>query len=274
MKRTVWTPIITILAIALAAAPPLDAANREHQQMMADIRMLQEQSQLLQNALAALTDAVKMVSAKLDEQAGQNRKTAADAKVLIDNLGRDVGIVREKIDDTNVRISTLSQEMDALRLSIPPTQPVAPAGTGTPPSPDQPPVDATPSAAGLSPTRMFETARSDYGAGQFTLAISGFEGFIKSFSKSEQADDARLYIGQSHYSAGNFKEAIAAFDDVIQTYPTSNAVPDAYYKRGLALDRIGQVDRARESFQTVIKNHPDSDAARMAKQALDRMRLR
>ena len=36
------------------AAAPASAANKEHQQMMADIRMLQEQAQLLQNMLVSL----------------------------------------------------------------------------------------------------------------------------------------------------------------------------------------------------------------------------
>ena len=35
---------------------PAAAANKEHQQLMADIRMLQEQSQLLQNMLGSLAD--------------------------------------------------------------------------------------------------------------------------------------------------------------------------------------------------------------------------
>ena len=37
--------------ILLTAASPAFAANKEHQQLMADLRMLQEQAQLLQNLL-------------------------------------------------------------------------------------------------------------------------------------------------------------------------------------------------------------------------------
>ena len=89
---------------------------------MADIRLLQEQSQQLQNLIgslnAALTEALKAVNARLDEQANATRKGLADQKLIIDNLSSDLRIVREKVDDNNVRISSLSQEVDALRQAV------------------------------------------------------------------------------------------------------------------------------------------------------------
>src|SRR5262249_19304591 len=55
-------------AIVLSAAPAR-AANKEHQQLMADLRILQEQSQQLQNMLGTLSDAIKAVNTRLDQQA-------------------------------------------------------------------------------------------------------------------------------------------------------------------------------------------------------------
>ena len=75
------------------------AANKEHQQLMADIRMLQEQSQLLQNLLGTLNESIKAVNTRLDEQTGAMRKTAADQKLQMDNLSGDLRVVREKVDD-------------------------------------------------------------------------------------------------------------------------------------------------------------------------------
>ena len=42
---------LAALVLSLAFTSPATAANKEHQQLMADIRMLQEQAQLLQNML-------------------------------------------------------------------------------------------------------------------------------------------------------------------------------------------------------------------------------
>jgi tol-pal system protein YbgF len=291
------TPLILTLGLSGAMgalATPAHAANREHLQIVADIRMLQEQTQQLQSTLVQLNDALKTLNARLDEQSNQQRKAFADQKLLVDTLTGEVRIVREKIDDTNVRLSSLSQEVDSLRSpqpggGVPMTpQPPAgnegaqpPAGASTEPAGAVPPagappaggsnVAAAPAPVGMSPTRLFEIAQADYAGGQWALAINGFETYLKTFPKTDKADDAQFYIGEAYSLDGKFKEAIGAYDKVINDYPSGDRVPDALYKRGLAYSRLGQNDRARESFEMVMKNFPNSEGSRLAKQVLDRL---
>jgi tol-pal system protein YbgF len=118
---------------------------------------------------------------------------------------------------------------------------------------------------------MYETAFADYTAGQYSLAITGFETFLKAFPKSEMADEAQFYIGETHYVTGRYQDAVAAYNQVIQNYPGSNSVLEAYYKRGLAQERLGEGDAARASWEFLVKNHPESEAGRLAKQNLDRL---
>jgi tol-pal system protein YbgF len=287
-----------LLAAALVA--PVGAANREHQQLMADIRMLQEQNQQMQLTLAQLGEALKAITTRLDAQQDANRKAFADQRLVADALAVDLRVLREKVDDTNVRLSGLAQELDALRVSIP-VQPLtapapveggapvppsgapgaAPLSTGAPAGPETP-VPAVPApattppaapnpAAGLSPQRLWNQAYADYGAGQWALAIAGFETFLRSFPRSEQADKAQRYIGESYLLDGKFQQAVEAYDRVITTYPNGTEVPLAYYKKGLALVRLGQQDRARDAWQTVVTKYADSDAAILARQGLDRI---
>src|SRR5471032_2824288 len=105
-----------VLAFLLTAtfASPASAANKEHQQLMADIRMLQEQSQLLQNLLGTINESIKAVNARIDDQTNAARKAVADQKLQMDNLTGDLRVVREKVDDNNVRIASLTQEIEAL----------------------------------------------------------------------------------------------------------------------------------------------------------------
>src|SRR3954469_1977700 len=107
-----------LVAILCAGAAPARAANKEHQQLMADLRMLQEQTQMLQNLIGSVTDAIKAVNTRLDQQGETNRKAFADQKLVIDNLTNDVRVIREKLDDNNVRIGSLTQELDSLRQSL------------------------------------------------------------------------------------------------------------------------------------------------------------
>lgn len=277
-------------AVLLYVASPAAAQNREHQQMAAELRMLQEQTQQLAITLAAvnqaLAESVKLLNARMDEDANAIRKGFADQKLLIDNMATDVSRIRERANDTNVRIGSLQEELEALRTTVqalqqtavapsvpsPVVDPLAPAGTGTStaPAPLPPPV-APPSTAGLSPTRLYETAQADYFAGQWSSAISGFEAFLRAFPRSEQADDAQLYIGETYFAQNQWSEAIAAYNQLIQSYPGTNSVPVAYYKRGLAQERLGQIEAARASWEAAAKSFPDSDAGRLAKQNLDRL---
>src|SRR5215213_4273354 len=137
------TPLLGGVALAVvSAAAPASAANKEHQQMMAEVRMLQEQNAQLQQSIGTLVDALKAVTAKLDEQAATSRKTSADSRLLVEGLSGELRVVREKIDDTHVRLGSLAQEVDALRNSIPQgpapavaIDPNAPSTSAMPPAP-------------------------------------------------------------------------------------------------------------------------------------------
>ncbi|MEO8679298.1 MAG: tol-pal system protein YbgF [Vicinamibacterales bacterium] len=281
-----FLPGVLAFAWAIALASPAGAQSKREMQMMADIRMLQEQTQQLQQqltaALAALGDNLKAISTRLEEQNTSSRKAMADQKLVVDQFGSDLRIVRERVDETNVRITSLSQEVEALRLAIPqyppPSAPAEPmtalpnaSGVQTPPA-DPPPSPVSPASPAMSPQRLYDTAWADFTAGQWSLCIQGFDTYLKSYSRTDAADDAQWYIGECQYSDGKFAEAIDAFNRVITNYPKGDRVPDAYYKRGLAFDRVGQPDRARESWETLLKQYPDSDLARLAKQNLDRLK--
>jgi tol-pal system protein YbgF len=137
-----------------------------------------------------------------------------------------------------------------------------------PAPPPAPPVNA---AAGMSPQRLYSTAYADFASGQWALAIQGFDAFVRTFPRSEQADDAQFYIGEANVLDGKPQDAVAAYDKVITNYPEGDRVPFALYKRGLVLEGLGQTDRARESYETVIQRFPENEASVLAKQRLDRL---
>ena len=280
---------LTCLALITITCVPVDAADREHERLMADIRMLQEQTLRLHHLIAALEGTLSTLSGRLDAQDADRKRSFADQKLTTENMATGIRVLREKLDETNVRLSSMSQEVEALRISIPrtPPPPVTPLlidpETGLPmnnsatapesPEPAPAVVAADPTAlpAGVSPQRMYDTAWADYTNGQWALAIQGFEAYIKTFPRSELTDDASFYIGQTHYAEGDFDEAIVAFEQVLLNYPDGDIVPEASYKRALALDRLGETERARTAFELVVNNYADHMMATLAQQALDRL---
>jgi len=291
--------IITSSAIWLALstmATPVAAQNREHQQLAAELRMLQEQNQQLSLALAQMTDAIKAVNARLDTNEEFQRRRFADQEVLVKNLSSDLSAIRERTQDTDTRMRSLSDEIDALRktfLSLPaliaaaqpapapldPNDPNAPTGTTPPTTPDGAPPLTTPSpatvlplpsSAGLSPNRIFDTAFSDYTSGQYATAITGFEQVVKAFPTAERADDAQFFIGESLSHLNRLVAAADAYNLVIQKYPGGDQVDMAYYRRGFVEGQMGQTERARATFEEVVKRYPDSQGASLARQRLAR----
>lgn len=244
--------------------------------MMADIRILQEQSQQLQNLIAALNatlgEAIKTVNARIDEQTSVSRKSLADQKLVIDAMANDVRVLREKVDDNSVRVGSLGQELDALRQSVAALNTPRPLADGDSFSPAAP-ADAgapAPGAAsvGASPQKLWDSAMADYYAGQYDLAITGLDAYVKSFPQSPQAPNAALHVGISYSNQGKYDKAVEAYDTVIRTYPKAGVVPDAYTRKGQALMSLKQYDKAREALEFVIKNHGDNMAATVAQQRL------
>jgi tol-pal system protein YbgF len=279
-----------LIAVWLAAVP-VHAQNREHQQMAADVRMLQEQTQLLSLSIAQtlarlgeLGESLKKIEARLDAAETASRKATADQKLTFDALSTDVRIIREGTQNVNARIGLLNEEVEALRTSLPSLVsqsgsqgggiPAAAAAllSGVPgapgdaaPTPSAPPVQRS----GLTPTRLFQAAMDDYTSANYSLAISGFQQLLQEYPTSELADDAQYYIGYSHLSQRRYPEAIKAFSDLVRTYPTGDKVPEAYFDLGQAHNGNGDVEAARTAWQTVITQFPTSNSAIIAKQRLN-----
>ena len=226
--------------------------------------MLQEQQQQLQQMLGGLADTLKTVTTKIDDQTGASAKAFADQKLLVDGVAEGVRILREKADDTNVRLSTMTQELSrcarrSRRCRAPPQRCRRPAvrpatrrraGAGH----AAPPTHAAGAAAEhLAAANVRQRVQRLHG-GQYDLAIEGFEAFIKTLPD----------VGRGRRCAAEYREFATtrrevqgggdAFQKVITNYPQSDSVPAAYYKLGLSYERLKQPDLARKAFETVIKS--------------------
>ncbi len=267
-----------LVLLALSASPAAAAANKEHLQLMAEIRMLQEQNQQLQALLGTLQDTLKIVTTKIDEQSAAQRKSMADQMLAVNNIGDNVRVLREKTDETNVRISTVSQELETLRQTIA-SQPSASAVPAAPADPNAPvtgqPAPSAPPPVGVSAQRMYQASYDDYSAGRYDLAIQGFQGFIQAFPRLPNAADAQYNIGMSYFNQSKWADARDAFQRTISDYPqNTDRVPEAFYKLGSTFERLNQIDNAKRAYETLIQRFPTAFSATQAKQALDRLNKR
>jgi tol-pal system protein YbgF len=201
-------------------------------------------------------------------------------------------VLREKTDETNVRISSVSQEIDALRQSIAsqpapqssalggsPSPSSAASGAGGisagPPQPMGPTGGSAPSVPpGVSAQRMYESSFDDYTAGRWDLAIQGFQNFVTAFPRAPQAPDAQYNIGQSYFQQSKWPEARDAYQRIITDYgqvAQPGTLADAHYKLGMTYERLNQPDAAKEAYQTVVQKYSSTSTATLANSALQRL---
>jgi len=294
--QKIITGAVALTLGTLCAAAPAGAQNREHQQMAAELRIVQEQNQQLRATINQLSQVLTDVMAAMDANQRFQQQRFADLQTLLGSLETEVGVVRERVQDTETRIRTLGDDMGALQstfltlpaqirevlsaLQAPPPvdgDAVGQSSASTPPDPGAdvplvppapPPQVALPPTAGLSPTMLYNTAYADYTTAQYDLAIQGFRQVLQYFPDAELADDAQYYIGEAYVHLSQFGEAIAAYDAVLQNYPQRERASIASYKRGNALERLGNVEAARATYEETLTTYPDSEGALFAKERL------
>ena len=108
-RRTGLAAAVTFGAWCVSGAlgGPLAAQNREHQQMAAELRMLQEQQQQLALTLAQVIEALKIIPTRIDDASSAMRKGFADQELKVGALGGDVSLIRERTQDSDTRLRSL-----------------------------------------------------------------------------------------------------------------------------------------------------------------------
>ncbi|HVS78585.1 MAG TPA: tol-pal system protein YbgF, partial [Steroidobacteraceae bacterium] len=64
-------------------------------------------------------------------------------------------------------------------------------------------------------------------AGSYSVAISGFQGFLNQYPTSPLAPNAQYWLGEAHYVNRDFAAAESAFQTVLDRWPSSSKAPDA-----------------------------------------------
>jgi TolA-binding protein len=272
------------------AAAPVWAQSRTEQQILLELRALQEQMQRLQLVINTVGAQVKATEGRIDAQANDTRKGFADQKGLIDGMAGGLRTLTEREGESSIRVAQLAQEMKAIRdgLAMQQTmlneittllQPLT-VGAATTPAGDPaaaggaaPPSQVKPGAAiPPSPAAYYNSAFGYYYSNQFDLAVEALQEALTRFPESPEAARAQMTIGDAYFQMGKRQQdALTAYSAVIAKYKDPDVVPDAYYKQGLTYEQLGQKESARKSYEQVRTLYAESSAATLATQALKRL---
>ena len=257
-------PLTLPVALALLVAFGTSCASMQQRVTESENRSTTLQAQVAdlqaaqQNIIATMTMLRQDLEAALDPVRAQQASGGAELR----SLQAQIAAMQEQ-----VRI--LTEQLAAYEAAG-----VAPGATPLPAN--------TPSAAtggGNLPALgarseedvLFNAAYGDYTAGQFVLAVSGFEEFVSRHSASPRAADALYWIGESLAAQELHAEARRRFLEIPQAYPGSPKIADAVLRAALEALELGQRDDAIRELRELVAAHANSDAALIGCMQLDRL---
>jgi len=120
----------------------------------------------------------------------------------------------------------------------------------------------------LSDKAFYDKTLTTYKEGKYEEAVTGFKNFIKKYRKSDLADNAQFWIGESYMALKQYEQAILAYQGVIKKYPRGNKVPNAMLRQALAFYEIKDKKSSRILLKRIIKKYPGSNEAKIAKAKL------
>jgi tol-pal system protein YbgF len=106
---------------------------------------------------------------------------------------------------------------------------------------------------------------------KFEQSMASFREFLDEYPKSDRADNAQFWIGESLMGLKQYDRAILAFQQVIEKYPKGNKVPSAMLRQAIAFVEINDKTSSQLLLKKVVKEFPNSDEAKAAQAKLDKM---
>jgi tol-pal system protein YbgF len=119
---------------------------------------------------------------------------------------------------------------------------------------------------------LYDKSLALYRDGKYEKAIDGFKEFLKTHPKSDRADNAQFWIGESYMALKQYEQAILAYQEVIKKYPKGNKAANATLRQAMAFLEINDKTSAKLLLGKVMKNYPGSNEAKIARKKLDTLK--
>jgi len=298
--RRIFACSVFAAAMLSFTPTPSSGASKEIQELQRDVAQLQDQLKqlqqsqdrqlaeirvLVQQSLAAATDATKSVAViqsgfqqNLRDQESKVVAPVVGMNTRMDNVSQEMRTLQQAVSDLTNLMSKMQAQLTDLGNSIkvmsgPAPAPPPPGGGAGEPSAGAaaPPPGGAPT---ISATDLYNNANRDRAGGKLDLALQEYADYLRWYGNTDLAPNAQYYIAWIHASQNDYAKAINEYDAVLEKYPDNNKTPDAMYGKGVALSRMGRrTDGARE-FQELIRRFPSNALAGQACTQLTNMGLR
>ncbi len=230
----------------------LEAQRREIEAQLAAIR---------HKEIMKLRQSYAQVAADLDRVDQETRLVQGRLEEVEFVLRKKLGKTETDFKARSKRLDNMQLELARLEKRVAQLEQYLSIESGAVEKPAEP-------AAPPTPESMYRAAKQDFDQGRLASARKGFQALIKAFPKSEKADNAQFWIGESYYREKWYEKAILEYQEVIDKYPKGNKVPAAMLKQAMAFLKLKDKANARLVLTRLVEKFPKSSEAKIARQKL------
>lgn len=241
MRPIIPFALVTVLVAGCATVPP-DQDPVQIRLNNLDARVSRVERIVSNQSLVQMAEQVDTLQAEVRDLRGQIDDLQNANRALVQQQ-------RDFYTDLNKRVSALEHGSSAG---------AAPATSGSD------------GEAGVTSTQqtIYGQAFNALKAGSYSVAISGFQGFLAQYPTSPLAPNAEYWLGQAHYVNQNFAAAASDFQAVLDKWPNSSKAPAAMLDLGNTQLAQGETAKGRATLQQVVTQFPGTDAATRAQALL------
>ena len=250
-------------AVALLVGATGCTSSSQLESIESQLADLQRQALQIQKQTSSKQE-IATLQETASEQTQNLLKSQADIQVELREVASLIQQLEAKLEDTNYRLAQLSQQIAATNQELKTfrsTPDLSSSGSAAPSL-------APPGVGAADPQALYQTAYNDYLRGNYDLAILGFRQYLESFSRTDLADNAVYWIGESYYRQRKFQDAIREFDRVLDEYAASDKTASALLRKGYAYLELGEQSKGVVQLRQVLRRYPGSDEANLARQQL------
>jgi tol-pal system protein YbgF len=211
----------------------------------------------LEADLAEIRDTIQTLTGRVEETGHLLKRTVEHDTTKQDALVSQVTRLSSTVEDFAARMERLERQGSSETVS---SKEKPQAETGK-----------TKDSAQRTELALYEKTLEYYWDGRYDEAITGFNEFLTSYPKSDLADNAYFWIGESHRSAEQYEKAILAYQKVINDYPQGNKVPSAMLHQALAFEKIDDKTTAILVYKKLLRKFPKTREAEIAKKRLEQL---
>jgi tol-pal system protein YbgF len=234
-----------LLLSSCASKQDLLVVSDDLRKLKSDAETVKSQSAGSYTDVQQLRDEVLRLQGLLEEMGHTHHQEIA-------RLGVEDSLLINKVDELESRVQKI-EKYPALakfvsKVSSPPLKPNDALSTDK--------KQELPSDAVLLKDGLDKLLKKSHAA-----ARESFSALVKSYPKSDLADDAQFHLADSYFSEKWYEKAILEYQAVIAKYPKSNKRPAALYKQALSFEAIGDAQNAKARFKDLLNVYPASPEA-------------